>query len=237
MSGILPAFGTTGGYFNPIDLATSTSASWRDRTGGFGSEFDHSMQNRQHSFDHFRAMHFQNSVHALTCFDCHDPHGRQRRAQVIMSSDDNILCLSCHAGSGDFAAITPDMVDAIVEGQPQAVEIGAALDLHHKEKTFAMVDVAMNLGPSTYRNPGGGSGLGRCTVCHMPRTAVTAAWITDGEGFVIRGDIASHTFDPISPRTGEAMAHAATDPVPNSCVECHRGLSLGAYPDYRYKKP
>jgi predicted CXXCH cytochrome family protein len=234
-SGILPNFGTRGGYFNPIDFATSASASWRDASGGFGGELNHSRENRQHSLDHFRARHFQNAFQALACWGCHDPHEREFRAQATLNFDNDALCLSCHAGHGDFAAVTPEMVDAIAAGEPQPHDVSAALDQHHIEKTFAMVGVAMNLGPSTYGNPGGASGLGRCTICHMPKTATSAANIVDVDGFVIKGDITSHTFDPISPETSEAMSFAKTDPVPNSCGDCHRGLLLGAYPDYRYK--
>jgi hypothetical protein len=92
----------------------------------------------------------------------------------------------------------------------------------------------MNLGPSVYLHPGNDDAFGRCTTCHMPRTARSGSWVTDADGFTIRGDLSSHTFDNISPATGEAMGEAAVAPVPNSCVECHRGILRGAWPDYRF---
>jgi len=233
-AGVLANFGTTGGFFDPIDLATSTSSSWRDATNGHESEFDHSKQHRQQYLDHARARHGKNPFRILTCQDCHDAHAREREAQVSQSVDDNVLCLRCHAGRGDWSAITQEMVDTIEDGGRAPSAVLAALDAHHRERVFDFIGVAMNLGPGAYSNPAGPQQLGRCTTCHMPKTAKTATWITDDEGFTIRGDVSSHTFEVISPRTSASMVGAAETPVPNSCAECHRGLLRGAYPDYRY---
>ncbi len=101
---------------------------------------------------------------------------------------------------------------------------------------FDLVGVSMNLNPDSYRNPGGANAIGRCSTCHMPRTAKTASSIVDLDGFTIEGDIHAHTFDVISPAVSRGMAAAGKDPVPNSCVPCHRGPGEGAWPDYRYKK-
>ena len=68
------------------------------------------------------------------------------------------------------------------------------------------------------------------------RTAKSGNWVEDDEGFVVRGDISSHTFDNVSPDTSGAMGDAGLDPVINSCVECHRGALRGSWPDYRFKK-
>jgi mono/diheme cytochrome c family protein len=94
----------------------------------------------------------------------------------------------------------------------------------------------MNLGPDIYSNPAGADRLGRCVTCHMPKTAMSGGRVIDDEGFVVRGDISSHTFDNVSPETSEAMAGAGLEPVPNSCVECHRGTLRGAWPDYRFQE-
>ena len=186
--------------------------------------------------DHARSEHAHNPFEMLACWSCHDPHERERRAQVNMPFENNVLCLSCHAGFGDYAEVTDEMVDVVAAGGPLSDEIKQAIDQHTIHETFEMVGVAMNLGPAVYGNPGGTDTLGRCTTCHMPKTAKTASWITDRQGFVIRGDISSHTFVAIAPQTSEAMALDGVDPpIPNSCVDCHRGLFRGAFPDYRYK--
>jgi predicted CXXCH cytochrome family protein len=232
-TGILPDFGTSGGYFNPFNFATSTTSSWQDRSGGFGSEFDHAKQHRPQYPDHLRAAHAQNPYDVLACWNCHDPHGRQRQSQLLAPAENNVLCLRCHAGFGDFGGISQDDVDVIAGGGRQPSSITQALQTHAKERTFELVGVAMNINLDSYLNPGGANSIGRCVTCHMAKTAKSASYIVDAQGFVIEGDIHAHTFDVISPQTSEAMAQAGQEPIPNSCVPCHRGL---AFPDYRYRK-
>lgn len=234
-SGIQPSFGTSGGFFDPIDLRTS-DGSWQDRTGGFDSHFDHSKDQRQHYLDHVRSKHGKNPYEMAACWDCHDAHGSDRRAQATAAVESNVMCLRCHAGFGDFAAVTQEMVDEVESGGAQTAEINEGLHQHQLLNTFELVEVAMNLGPDAYANPAGASRLGRCVTCHYPKTARSASWIEDDEGFLIRGDISSHVLRTISPRTSQAMATAGLDPVPNSCVDCHRGSTRGAWPDYRYRK-
>ena len=233
--GILPDFGTSGGYLSPVNFATDADASWQDRSGGHGSRFDHTKLNRAQYLDHARSGHLQNPYDMVACWDCHDPHRRERHAQAAAPVDNNVLCFRCHAGHGDFAEITQEMVDAVEAGEPQPGQVNAGLNTHVKYNTFDLVGVAMNLGADSYSNPIGNSALGRCVVCHMTRTARSASDIVDDQGYVIEGDVAAHTFDVISPAVSRRMAEADKDPVPNSCVPCHRGPPRGAYPDYRYK--
>jgi predicted CXXCH cytochrome family protein len=235
-TGILPSFGTTGGFFNPFSFSTSTTASWQDSSGGFGSEFDHAKMHRPQYLDHVRALHGNNPFDMLACWSCHDPHGRELESQLSAPSDNNVLCLQCHAGFGDFSGADPGDVEDLAEGGAQAPSITNALQEHVKQRVFDLVGVSMNLNPDSYRNPGGANAIGRCSTCHMPKTAKTASNIVDLEGFTIEGDIHAHTFDVISPTVSRGMASAGRDPVPNSCVPCHRGPGDGAWPDYRYKK-
>ncbi|MBN1420503.1 MAG: hypothetical protein JXP34_17120 [Planctomycetes bacterium] len=233
---ILPDFGIDApdGFYAPIDFATS-DASWKDRTGGFGSAADHSALHQQQSFDLQHARHAHNPWQILTCFDCHDPHGRARPAQLADRHDTNALCLRCHATHGAFETVSARDVDRIATGEAPPESVKRAVAAHIRDETFALVGVSMNLPGDVYANPSGYGGMGRCTVCHMPKTAKSAQWILDVEGFVIEGDIASHTFHTISPATSRGMAEAGRTPVPDSCVPCHRGLQLGAWPDYRAK--
>jgi predicted CXXCH cytochrome family protein len=232
--GILPDFGTQGGFFNPIDLRQD-AGSWKDAAGGFGARFDHSRGQMQHYLDHARARHAANSRSLLACWDCHDPHARESTGQVKEPATNNVLCLRCHQGQGDFTQVTPEMVDALASTGTSSTEINSSIHEHIKERSFELVDVSMNLGPDVYANPAGSDQLGRCITCHMPRTAGSAGPIVDDEGFVVSGDISSHTFDNVSPATSEAMADTGLDPLPNSCVECHRGTLRGSWPDYRFK--
>jgi predicted CXXCH cytochrome family protein len=233
--GVLPDFGTAGGFFDPVDLSAAPS-SWRDRSGGFDSRFDHGREGRWHYYDHARSAHARNDSHLLVCGDCHDPHAIERRGQTRREQDTNVLCLDCHAGGGEFAAVTADMVEAVAAGGASAIALNDATHEHVTERTFDLVDVAMNLGAPAYANPGGSDALGRCTLCHMPRTGASGGFVEDDEGFPVRGNVTSHAFDVISPETSEAMALAGAAPVIDSCVECHRGVLRGAWPDYRQRE-
>lgn len=234
-TGILPRFGTEGGYLDPVDLATE-DGSWMDRSGGYGARYDHAQSRMQHYLDHTRSLHFQNLQDMLVCHDCHDPHSRKLDAQLNAQAGNNTLCLDCHRGSGDFEDVTEAMVEMLRKGEQQDPAVSAALDSHIKYTTFDLVGVSMNLGPDAYRDPARRDGMGRCVICHMPKTARSGGWITDEEGFTIEGDIPAHTWDVISPDVSRLMARSIVDPVPNSCVPCHRGFTLAAWPDYRYRK-
>ena len=233
-AGILPDFGTSGGFFNPIDLRFDP-ASWQDAAGAFGARRDHSRGSMQHYLDHARSAHASNPLQILVCWDCHDPHARRGAGQLEEPATANVLCLRCHAGRDDFAAVTAAMVDALATSGTSSPEMRSAVHEHVKLRTFDLVFVSMNLSPDVYGNPGGTDQLGRCITCHMPRTARSGSWVVDEDGFTIRGDISSHTFDNVAPDTAETMAGAGREPVPNSCVECHRGPLSGAWPDYRFR--
>jgi len=233
-AGILPHFGTQGGFFNPIDLRSDPN-SWQDAARGFGARRDHSRGSMQHYLDHARSAHGSNAFQILACWDCHDPHARQVEDQLREPAAGNVLCLRCHAGRDDFAAVTAAMVDDLASSGTSAPEMRSAVHEHVKLRTFDLAGVSMNLSPDVYGNPGGSDQLGRCITCHMPRTARSGSWVVDNEGYVLRGDISSHTFDNVAPDTAEAMAGAGLEPVPNSCVECHRSPLNGAWPDYRFR--
>jgi predicted CXXCH cytochrome family protein len=233
-AGILPSFGTRGGFFDTPDLSRDETSSWTDRSAGFGAVHDHSREIGQEYFDHVRSGHALNRFEIVACFDCHESHGRRFRAQTSADPDSNALCLHCHAGSGDFAGVSEESARAVEDGLPHPEEVKEATHRHVTLRTFDLIGVAMNLGPSVYARPQSEDALGRCTTCHMPKTARAGSWVADADGFVIRGDVSSHTFDNISPRVSEAMAAAGRDVVPNSCVECHRGVQRGSWPDYRF---
>lgn len=64
--------------------------------------------------------------------------------------------------------------------------------------------------------------VGRCTSCHMTKTAKSATWFDDPDGLRIEGDASSHVFDvvPIEPGTDQ----------PNACGECHDNFRTSSAP-------
>jgi predicted CXXCH cytochrome family protein len=248
--GIWPDFGTTAlpsGFFNPMDFGTDDEHSWRDRR--FGSRHNHSRWFYQDYQDFVRNRMYKNSFRLVNCFDCHDPHrndtaatkGHQLRHRVT----DNALCLGCHNGEyvrlGGFSNVTRAMVQQLEEGtQDQTVLNAIAADVlrHIKIKTFELVGASMNLPLNLYNPRFERIPVGRCTTCHMTRTITNGSEIVkDSDGFTISGVIPSHTFDIVSPLVAKGMAESGLDPIPNSCVVCHRGGDFVDEPDFRFKPP
>lgn len=231
--GILPHFGVDrpNGFFAPIDLRTDAH-SWQDASGGFGSEADSSKGYGQQYFDHVRSTHFANPREILTCFSCHAGHHLVQEHQIRASIRNNVLCLECHAERDDFADITKDMVAEMKHGLPPDPQIAISVHSHMAWKTSDLIGVAMNLDPALYDPTNEDLPVGRCTTCHMTKTAHQAEWKVDGDGFTIEGDSASHLMKVVSPDTSEAMRAAGVPPVTNSCAPCH-GAAGTAWPDYR----
>lgn len=162
--------------------------------------------------------HFTNQSTPMNCFTCHDPHGNTPNAHEIKNkltigtddyttqNDDNTLCLACHAGLGPFTGITKAMVKDEVTNR---TAIGAIVNAHTKHKTYD---------PLNLNNTGG---TGRCSKCHLAKTAITAKAY----------DIHSHTFLVISPKKTLDFQAVSTPTLGqlNSCAaSCHRNPSTGS---------
>ena len=179
-----------------------------------------------------------------TCWSCHDPHKAAGDHQikdsitasgvtVATKNDDNTLCLACHAGSGPFAGITLADVNAGGAAIANAV-------LNH------MGDEAV-MGTVTY-DPTGSAGVGRCSKCHMPKTANSATLrttVASGPTIstVTEGDIHNHTFSIMWPsvmslpsRTNAAASKIARDTV-NSCITsgCHTNNPADPEPAFMHE--
>jgi hypothetical protein len=87
-------------------------------------------------------------------------------------------------------------------------------------------------------------GVGRCTTCHMAKTAASQGRFVHEQvsaglqpsGPRIRGDISNHGFDVIWPAVSQSLQldPAATQKnLPNSCGSCHNSL-VGVGPKYTY---
>lgn len=126
-----------------------------------------------------------------TCWSCHDLHepagDHQIRDSVTADgvtlstdNDDNSLCLACHAA--DFGLTANDVKNG---GGPVETAV-----LAHMGTEAVMGTVAYD--PE-------GTGVGRCSKCHMPRTASSAIRTAIGLGNILEGDIHSHTFNFLWP--------------------------------------
>ncbi|MBI3951560.1 MAG: hypothetical protein HY314_14005 [Acidobacteria bacterium] len=245
---ILPDFGIIAaqtGFLSPMDFAADDEHAWRDRR--FGSRHNHSRWFYQDYQDFVRSRMYKNSFRLVNCFDCHDPHRNDTAAnkghQLQRRVTDNVLCLSCHNGEyvrlGGFLNVTPAMVQQLEQGtQDETVLTTIAADVlrHLKIKTFELVGASMNLPLKLYNPKLERIPVGRCTTCHMSRTITNGSEIVkDSDGFTISGVIPSHTFDIVSPLVAKQMAESGLDPIPNSCVVCHRGGDFVEEPDFRFK--
>jgi len=139
--------------------------------------------------------------HEIKCVECHSPHKGGKHMVVTRIVDDGVtiatendndtLCLACHATHGAFEEITPEMV---AEYEENKVEIGAIVSAHSNHP----------YGPER------SMGLGRCSKCHMPKTAKSA----------IDYDIHGHTYEPVAPE--KTLMYQDDGGMPNACaVSCH----------------
>ena len=153
---------------------------------------------------------------AARCFDCHSPHGSTNPSLVAATStlapgaktsnEDGSLCLACHAGSAPFPDITAAAVAAFTKGQPSGVP--DAVIVHMK-------DIGMPVDPEDF-DPRG-TGVGRCSSCHMPSTAQERRGSgTDADGNPMGGPRGgTHTVFTIWPSA------SARRPMTNACNACH----------------
>ncbi len=193
------------------------------------SGFIASKNHQQHQLDFGFSPHAPDTTDDYECFICHDMHSLDDdpKEHLVTTSingiptnekDNNTLCLACHAGrEGDFAELTAD-------------EVGVANAKDAVEAHMSRVGMA---GEGVVYDPGG-TGQGRCTGCHMPKTGQSA--VRDENGL---GDISSHTFRVIWPSKNEMdvdFEDLADDQVesdlslldlPNACNECHYEVEEG----------
>jgi hypothetical protein len=157
-------------------------------------------------------------VSGNTCWSCHDPHeaagDHQVRDSVTVDSvtlstknDDNSLCLSCHAG--DFGITVDDVQTggAVVET--------AVLEHMGEQAVMGDAHIASLYDPE-------GTGVGRCSKCHMPKTSQSAIRTAIGLGNIKEGDIHAHTFNFLWPSVNTLIPGNGTE-VASGCYAagCH----------------
>ena len=154
----------------------------------------------------------------------------------------NVRCLSCHASHGSFATLTLDDIAIYhtanggsvdkneVTLAPTPTEQMTASDLveqavkaHSGERAgmpLAPYQPGESVIPENYQL--GDGPVGRCTSCHMTKTAKSATWFDDPDSLRIEGDASSHVFDVVSIQPG-------TD-QPNACGKCHASFRTSSAP-------
>jgi hypothetical protein len=169
-------------------------------------------------------VHGPNNPWSPNCFDCHDPHSRAAPHQIRteirrdglvftgVTAENNKLCLVCHQGHGDFAALTATDVEGISDASAPAAVSGAVID--HMTDRAAMPMAAAAYDPA-------GAGAGRCVLCHQVKTAKSAAYGVDAAGH-LTGDIHGHTFEVVWPNVSElTKPETGGAGITNGCSSCH----------------
>jgi len=206
-----------------------------DGLGTFNDAKKHSRQHHQQANDLIKSKHTKNPFDLVSCSDCHDMHDRQNGPSLAASTADNKLCLDCHApfGFGLAPGFTKEQEALAVSSHMS----GLAYMSVGYNPVNAPADVDGLLQIAT-------GGVGRCTTCHMPKTAASQSrFVHEGvnattmqpSGARIRGDISSHYFDIIWPATSESVLinFTSNNLVSNSCGSCHNSL-VGILPNYAY---
>jgi hypothetical protein len=199
-----------------------------------------SRSNHQQYMDIGQGPHAADKAYDVPCFGCHSPHSAANRHMVATTvkeggvtkvshtkEENDTLCLACHATFGDFSGITTADVQSVANGG-SATTVNAAILGHMIRR--ANMDVPIDLP----------NGVGRCTACHMPETARSAAYATsflDADG-KRKGDIRSHTMKAVLPNTSVIDApntyfNTSTDnsvatSMPVACSACHRATTAGS---------
>ncbi len=240
---------------NPFDPPTAGVPA-----GGRTGAFNHSRGHHQQFQDLVRTKMYKNDNELVTCVSCHDAHGSDEEHQLVANGDNNAVCLACHNGDdlrapapgedtpdesvegkhpANFQFITAGMAERLADGSASADDVTAIGDeVMRHVGVWTGNDLMGNL---TY-NPDGSVDssiprAGRCTTCHMPKTAKSASTsfaisVQKSGNQYLQGDIHSHTFDVSSTEAVNAMESdrgaAETTPagMTNSCAKCH-----GAFDD------
>lgn len=211
-----------GTHFSPADTAHPLNEFMNfdlppNAAGGRGTWVETSVprQHHQQYHDMIGSAHYTNPWVEVTCFTCHAAHKPTPNPKLVVDSltvgpdrfrvsdENNTLCLSCHATHGPFSAIPKAWV-----GNPVLYHdsIGAVVNLHTRHGLYD---------PTNQLQSGGG---GRCSKCHMTKTAITARAF----------DISAHTWGVISPNLTLTNAGVGTPSqgMINTCAaSCHRNPS------------
>jgi predicted CXXCH cytochrome family protein len=195
-----------------------------DVLGTWNDDKKHSRQHHQQFNDLLKSKHTKNPFDLLSCSNCHNMHDRLNGPSLSVSNADNKLCLGCHAPFGfglGFGTFTKEAE-------------GLAVSRH----MVANAGMVSGYDPVTVAIATATGGVGRCSGCHMPKTAASQSRFLHEQvslglqptGPRIRGDVSSHFFDVIWPAQSEVVFDNFTsnNQLSNSCGSCHNRLAPGA---------
>lgn len=219
-------------------LATFLGTFYVEHPGVYADDGAHSRQHHQQWNDFAKSTHNKNPYDLLACDSCHDNHSRDIGPSLRASVDDNELCLSCHGwyqfGLGAPPWLPPESWTAEEEAEAVSAHMQELADM---TTGYDPLDLSGRIGDPKV------GGVGRCTSCHMPKTAASQSRFVheavDGAGQPVgprvRGDVSSHAFDIITPAASQVLKNAggANSQLPNSCGACHNALT-GIAPTYTY---
>ena len=211
-----------GTYFNPADTVHPLAefmnfATPPNASGGPGTWPD-SVTARQHHQQYQEILgsaHYNNPFVEMTCFTCHAAHGPNLRSHNLRDSltvgtdkfevenDNNTLCLACHATQGPFSGISKSWVSDPVTYKDS---IGLVVNQHTKHGVYDPENLSAT------------GGIGRCSKCHMTKTASSA----------FAYDIHTHTFNVVPPIATIKYSGVTTPTLGmiNTCAaSCHRNPS------------
>lgn len=200
--------------------------------------FNASKNHHQQWMDIQQGPHAADKPFDVPCFGCHSPHSSANRHMIATTvkeggvvkvsntkEENNTLCLACHATFGDFASITTADVQAVADGRTSAAIVTATQN-HLIDRAHMAVSLDL------------ANGVGRCTACHMAKTARSATFsaaFVDADGKQ-KGDIHAHTLKLLMPNVNvvdlDNTYFNRSDPanslragMPNSCSGCHKGAA------------
>jgi predicted CXXCH cytochrome family protein len=213
-----------------IGLAPFLADFYTEAPGVFNDDAKHSRQHHQQALDFEKSSHNKNKYHLVACDDCHDAHDRQFGASLSARNDDNTLCLTCHAA--------PMGLPTTWTRQQEAEAVSAHMTQYAGMTVgYDPLDLSGRVGDDRV------GGVGRCTSCHMPRTAASESrWVHESvdaqgqpSGPRVRGDVSSHAFDIVTPAASQALFNAggANNQLSNSCGGCHT-TGTGILPKLTY---
>ena len=209
------------------------------------------------------SVHNTNPYEKVTCTACHDAHGVQGGAFQFARSDtsgaqytfqtnaavlrNDVLCLACHATHDDFSAVAlADVANYHVSQGGAAQKNGAAYSPSSTDQSASQTVVAnavnahmqAQAGMPAYFDPTGsinGQPVGRCSSCHMMKTAWTSNFLfsgpdANGKTADVSGDVSSHVFkvaDVQAAALGVPGAATWDAIMPNACGSCHEQYRFG----------
>jgi hypothetical protein len=214
--------------------------------------------------DVIASVHNTNPYQKVTCTNCHDSHGLQggpsqfarsnsttgdqytfQSNAVVLRND--VLCLACHATQGDFATVALVDVANYHLSQGGAVQKNGAAWIPSSADQSTSGTVVANAviahmqsqaGMPAYFDPTGsinGQPVGRCSSCHMMKTAWTSNFLfsgpdANGHTADVSGDVSSHSFQVATAQAASLGVPGATTwqaIMPNACGSCHVQYRFG----------